>query len=1239
MKKKIIYIMTMMLVILTMIITIIPRARATGQYAFSYTFSQNGIPPFYINGTTIYCRQSGGSLHSDYVDVPYYIVGGGTMSPGLAYALNEASSDNVRQNIIWLSELSNNTGTIHFKDGQAEARELLEQRERFDEYYKKLQSNNKEVKINDTDPKLVDSEEGMYKVGPFSLDFYKSEFSNLKDMKIELSKTDSKDTKTIGIDQIDFGNFKGDITKIEPNEEFYVLFKIENAEDYDRAKLKVEYQYKEATGTYTNYQADPPTRAGYTIQRLISINTSGGNKSDDDISDEIKLTIDLAGRVFLDKLAFKDGNVNGILDQNDEMLNDIEVTLFDSDDNEIAKTKTKTTNVDGKEITGYYEFKQVSAAKKYYVRFKYNGQLYEPTTYQTLQKIKDENGNKEKTSIEERSYATDGYKNREKFNKKFDNVTATSNYPSRDDKTNVIFQIYAYTGRDGKDDLKYYSVKNSKKELKNINFGIVEREEFDLNLRKDLVKVDVSINNKSQTYNYKRGEDQLVVDLRGTDLAVYERKLRRADLEYQDTDRNGENKLKVRVTYKIQIMNETINGHSPITGYVTNLTDYYDSDYTFVRSYDENNKDITWGEEQVHGEYKTRSTTALANEGIDSLKYVFVEMDVKAEALAELLNTREDIKYNYAEITGYRNEYKEERKDLNGQTISPAKFVSGLLDKDSKPGNFDPSDEKLQEFIRYSLTDEYKNKSGAEKTQMSRQYFEDDADMAPGLKLILDESKRLINGNVWEDSALAEKLQENIRLGNGTREAEEKLIKGIKVELIETRKLEVGEVAISASTDTNGYYQLEGYIPGDYIVRFRYGEGDTLIASNNSGIAYTGQDYKSTIYDSSSYQADEYWYSKAEESQYVNKSDAGDNWDRRQETDEAYQVLNNHKAEVLNYRAQSYDANDIMLKELEDTTKMWADTEKMNLEVEYLKDESKQDHYEVKGIDFGIIERPRSELTLNKEVSHIKVYTNDGQTLFDTDKKVSNLAWDKSQVQVTVDENLLHGSTLEATYRFKIVNTGERDYNNKEFYYLGKITTEDEIVKTKPTEVIDYIANNVDFNKDREENKQWTIVTPSDLQKNSVESLVSDKITTLAENKVIVKASTNNPLIARELVPEYNGAKGNNTTEESKILVTKVLNSDSDDTLRYENVAEIVQSTNGVGRRSYDSIVSIPGNLDPVSRTTANEPDTGNAQPITVLLPFGKTNVIWYIIGIIALAGVLGIGIYIIRYKVLINRK
>ena len=1224
MKKSKIMMLLIIAVIIPMITVLAFLTPTSNAATFSYEFSRDGTPPFItsIDGveTEVYCSQAGGVLRSGW-ELTYHNTETHQMSAGLAYALRQCSSIYSRQNLIWMSDISDNIiDEPHWRPDLDDAQEQYNKIATFNDYYSKLQANGTDVVFEDTNPTLQSSSESEFKLGPFKLDFYKSNYSKISRLYL---KTD--DNREIEVSRVNFGGYTGSVSDIDSGEEFYVILSQADAQNATKVKLVAEYRYEEASGTYTYYEPYETSKYGNTVQRLVTVDYTGGNQTKADESPELVLTIDLAGKAFKDNVANKDGTEDGIISTGDEMIEGMEVTLFNKAGTEIAKT---TTDKDG-----YYEFKNLPATSEYYVRFKYNGQIYEPTTYQRVSKIIDENGTLGPTTIAERSYATDGVENRQSFNNKFTPVDATHTVPDRNDETNPAFDIYAYTGSNGMQSLKYYGITNSKEELLNINFGIKEREQFDMNLRKDLVKVDLSINGKSHTYNYPGGNQDLEVNIRGTDIPDYERAIRSADLQYKSDAQfdNDEDKLQVYVTYKIQIRNQSMG---QITGYITDLNDFYDTSYEFVRSYDENEKDISWIQaDDINGNGKTyhaMHTTDLANEGIDDQKWIFVEYKVSNDALRALLEEGSSTKENYAEIAGYRNAYKEDRKDLNDQLISTAGENAGLIDIDSTPSNLNPTNANVQEFVAFSKTDEYQNLGGEEKTQRSTAVFEDDADSAPGLKLIVDNiNERKITGTVFEDTALQDKLeQDNERIGNGIYEDGENLVNQVKVQLICTNSdVEVKE----AYTNADGTYEIKGYIPGDYSIKFIYGDYESLIAVQPNDEMYTGQDYKSTIYQEENY-SDAHWYNNNVDNR---TNDAKDDQTRRAEVNAYSEDLKNTNATILNATATSEEET---LRTLADNTKMYADTAQMGMEIEYVGQENTE--YLVKNIDLGIIERPRSDIYVENNITHVKITTaGDGQTIFDTDQSVSNLTWlpntreNQGLVQATMDENLIHGASLELTYSIKVINTGETDYNDETYYNTGVITDPNNIVTLKPANIIDYVPNNLSY--DQALNNGWQEVA----DKTQLTSGTDPYIKAVDENtfnslQTAVIATSDNPILQSDaLVPENAKDKAGKSSETatSNIVLTKVLSSDGENTAdtEYENIVEVFESITTNGRRTYNSLISIPGNYN------VGEPDTGVSENFTIVPPFGAVDVIKYILIGIAVIAILGVGIFIIKKKVI----
>ncbi len=1223
--KLLALIITAILIPMIAVLAYLSPISQASSFVYQYNVT-NGAPPFVTNidgkDTEVYCSQSGGSLWSSW-RLTFYSQDTHSMSPGLAYALRQCRSINSRQNLVWMSEISDNITTPSWKPDYDDALIQYNKIAGFNEYYSKLQEAGKEVKFEDTNATLQDSENGVFKLGPFKVSFYKSAYSGISKLYL---KTDVG--TEIEVNRVNFGGYTGSVSDIDSGEEFYVLLSQADAGQASKVSLVAEYKYEEASGTYTYYKPDKShqTMDGRTVQRLVTIDYTGGPQKDDADSPEIELTIDLAGKVFKDNLANKDGTEDGIISTGDEMLEGIEVTLFDSTGAEIAKT---TTDKDG-----YYEFKDQPASKQYYVRFKYNGQLYEPTTYQRVSKIIDNAGTLGPTTIAERSYATDGKQNRQNFNNKFTPVDSTHTVPDRDDTTNAAFDIYAYTGPNGMEELKYYGVSNSKEELLNINFGIKDREQFDMNLRKDLVKVDLHINGKSHTYNYPGGEQDLEVDIRGTDIPDYNRAIRSSDLQYKAAAQYDQDpdKLQVIVTYKIQLRNQSVG---KITGYVTDLADYYDTSYEYIRSYDENEKDITWEQQSdISGSgktYHTMHTTALADQGIDDKKWIFVEYKVTNDALRALLEEGSSTKENFAQISGYRNTYREERKDLNGQVITNAGENAGLIDVDSTPANLNPTDSRVQEFVAYSKTEEYQALGGEEKTKQSMAIFEDDADAAPGLKLIVDDAnKRRLTGTVFEDAALAEKLKnDNERIGDGAYEDGDNLVNQVKVQLICTN----GDVEVKeARTNDQGAYEFTDYIPGDYTVKFTYGDYESLIAVQPNSEMYTGQDYKSTIYQESNY-SDTYWYNNNIDTKI---NDAKDDQTRREEVNKYSEDLKYTNATVLNSTAQTDEAT---LRTLADKTNMNANTAQMSMEIEYVGQENTE--YSVRNIDFGIIERPRSDIYVEKTVSNLKLSTaGDGQTIFNSNQSVSNLTWkpntreNRGLIQATVDENLLHGATLELTFSIKVVNTGETDYDDETYYNTGVITDVNKIVTLDPAVVADYVSNNLSF--DISKNSGWQEITDKTVLTSGDDPYIKavDENAFNGLQKVIVSTSDNPIVQSDPLVPEKAKDKAGkqSETQSATVFLTKVIASDgstTDDT-EYENTAEVIESITTNGRRTYNAdVVSIPGNYN------LGEPDTAQSERIAIVPPFGAADAVKYILIGIAIIGVLGVGIFLIKRKVL----
>lgn len=830
-----------------------------------------------------------------------------------------------------------------------------------------------------------------------------------------------------------------------------------------------DYTIKEVETPYNYDITGYATWNGQTFYDLTNMNVT--------LDDDSTMTvfndsfIDLGGKVFKDQVIYKDQRENGYYnstgDPPDSPLEGVTVTLYSSEPG--SQPETMNTDKDGN-----YKFLHKSKAYKYYIKFTYNGQIYEPTTYNVGE-------SSDSPDRKLRSYATETPSERDSFNAKFSPVDSNNTVPLWTDTTNREFLINAYTGPSGSDSIVYYDKDNTEDELLNINLGLLEREKFDFNLRKDLVNVEVRINGKEHTYDYPGGELPLEVDMRGTDVAPYEREISRSDLGY-----SGRNRLEVYITYVIQIQNESVG---QITGYVTDLNDYYDTSYNYMESWDENNNTINWTQtSQVSRNGKTYNsmhTTSLANTGITDRKYVYIRYQLSDQTIRELFDSnKESTEENLAEIAGYRNTYTNNKTDLNGKTMTTAGETAGLIDIDSTPNNMDPVSSEVQNFIAESKTDSYQNLSAEEKTTRSREVFEDDADYAPGLR-IKPGPARTISGTVFEDSPDITKLNNNERIGDGelTNEDTQRVNK-VQVELICINQDTTGKWSenedvmnwyesedgqkvsdVTVRTGTDGTYTISGYIPGDYFIRFTYGDKECLQAVQNENQMYTGQDYKSTLYFEENYEGENnYWYAETT----PRSNDATDNQSRREEVNSYSRTLQYSNATILDSDKDSSNVSTLAEK-----TYMYATTAGMNMEVEYTGDEKAE--YDVTNVDFGVIERPRTKIILHKNVGNVRLLATDGNTIFDSGATAPGLTWISNKykpdreldvqglVEGTVDEALLYGATAQISYTFTITNESEIDYNDVNYYVRGEKPADSKLNKMNVNKIIDYIPNILEY--------------------------------------------------------------------------------------------------------------------------------------------------------------------------------
>lgn len=880
--------------------------------------------------------------------------------------------------------------------------------------------------------------------------------------------------------------------------------------------------------------------------------------------------------------------------------------------------------------------------------------------------------------------------------------------------------------------------------------------------------------------------------------------------------------LKVYVTYKLTIRNQS----ETLAGRVTEIVDYYDQEYTFIqdRTYlgDRNGNrlgKITGKEHSIYGTNTETAITGYKNVYLTGIEEVLLDPDMQKDCyvyvtflvnkdsnrniiLDEELSNADPIgvgKENIAEINGYKTfygskskapnedneqttaEYTGSKYDENKNLLSQGD-IAGKVDKDSVPGNLNPT---------------YVPKDDADGVQYEN--FEDDTDKAPNIRIILNrENLRTVDGTVWEDERNV--TQASAQVGDGLRVNTETGVNGVRVQLVELldngqeyiwKEVNSGDTIIQTliidnlaiQTDVNGnavehsysinnydgadnddgQYIFKSFMPGNYIVRFIYGDGTSTVLGAkstdyntgntidnpvtnlidtvngydktsmeqgyNSGTenlalndkSYNGQDYKSTTYQvginngTSAYTDTEkgtftYNFSESDRGLY---SDAKDIWSRRQ-TVESYSTsdVTNHRAEVLASfeRIPEYSATASamanLLNELLANTYMIAETGVIDVNFEYNRPNSSTSnsgygnigtqnyemsgYYNIANLDFGMQERPKAQLKTTKQITNVKVTLANGSILFDASGRATNVLWnahtahgqdtkntytisdnynnnfmltpivrqnakDKGLIQLTMDEELMHGATIQVTYAITVANIGEVDYDENQFYYTGRVADTSTLVKTTPNTLIDYVGfqaesgnatrNNLQFNSSQ--NPDWSVISIDELitdNSNDVDGNLINK--NLKDNASTYTTIVKTDAVQKQLKPiimDENAAKkiddafasdplnalATVNSSESvvgvQLVLSQMLTSDnSSDDMTYNNLVEIVKTSNQVGRRMAYSVV---GNQNP--KLEPAEIDADDSQEITILPPFGQSYIYYVLGGAVALILIVGIALVI----------
>ena len=538
------------------------------------------------------------------------------------------------------------------------------------------------------------------------------------------------------------------------------------------------------------------------------------------------------------------GDVNGKKDPREDLLQNIIVYLYKAS-NPNEPFKTTVTN-----SAGWYGFSNLEVDPEgYYVEFGYDGVNYQDTIKVEATSVGDIVSNAEEYG-------------REDFNKKF---TTINKQGAIGENGNIIPLEYSFDESTNSSIVKtkanrqinenvYYVVKNDfeirartntfTNASATLNFGVRVRE-MDLALTNSIPSMEVIINDKSAQYNYNPDDCQVIIGEENEDpqVGTYLYDINESDYNYRIRDYINNNGLKaseftdnvdsgtnpgfksgeelsIYVKHQVNIVNQSA---SPITLTNVKIKFYYDDKYNFINFGNVNT--LTW--------VNTNNTTQEVIAGIDNIKlaggssypiYAFFELSKKND---------ENVIVDGAEYT-------------NSVEIVSYSTEQGLIDKDSAPDNIN-------------------------------KHFEDDTCQITGKVRVNSTNKRIISGYVWED--------EN---KDGTYVVEDEKVKnpinGVIVQLIEVKKfvspnnearnyeyiwqetvsgsgkcsrimLDASGIEYPTYEQKDGYYEFTDFIPGEYIIRFIYGDGSVVDTDLNGNVLniydkvlkYNGQDYQSTV--------------------------------------------------------------------------------------------------------------------------------------------------------------------------------------------------------------------------------------------------------------------------------------------------------------------------------------------------------------------------------------------------------
>ena len=814
--------------------------------------------------------------------------------------------------------------------------------------------------------------------------------------------------------------------------------------------------------------------------------------------------------------------------------------------------------------------------------------------------------------------------------------------------------------------------------IQNVNIGLFKREQPDVAIFSDLTKVEVEMNNQKYTYLYGvKGDEKNNVGLQAKfenkDTYTYRRPVNPADIAYinEPTTQTG---MSVKVTYEIKVANLS----STLVTTIHSISNYFDSEYTMQNS-------SGWGKptKEKGGFNKTvYNGDLIVNPGKEVL-VAELTYSVSLDAIKGLLNDEATLN-NAVEIESYSTVYGEdtlyaEQRPERTPGNRAGKPYAGY-DYDSHPGNANIQLKDGEDGIkRLYSTDQNGNIIPTDE-------MEDDTDIAPSFVLCLDEPKTLA-GTVWED--LDEVEDDEERLGNGKIDNGEEKVENVRVELYNldgtrTKLYNASNKSLDEDaivyTEADGSYKLEGVVTGEYYLKFSYGDDTTKLeheATTMDGgtTKVNARNYKSTIITDdiikNVLKKDYENFSEEEKKWHITHTEGysvavDDMKERVKISDLKYSNFNEDYVEPQNMTSYTKPFKTQVEFEETGTSKViTTEDEKVKKDI----DGNISTDNVLSKLDFGISERPRENLYIQKTISYIKLELANGQIITEGDPRTEDLSYVKAmgfgqvidsavaarnaiekQLLIELDSELIQGARLEIQYEVIVKNDNEIDYDygNEENY--SDINDNNHITKSSKAnyyfygdhrdleemkasiEFVDYLDSEVSYNE--ESNTDWT--SPKNISDLKINGLVSQEVVSFIESNKYKVLQSN---IEGAFDGKVTLGRGE-SSEAVKMSVNKLLTSQSENV--YDNGAEIIKIDGKTARTIQESDEGVqiekeykPGNYIPSAESEKLEQDDDRVKVI-ITPPTGATKYIaTYIVTILAGLIVIITGIVFIKKKIL----